>query len=356
MVSTRTGAELDEEATDPAYWSRQLRETVRFADAVTFLAHQGVAAFVDISPDGVLTSMVTDALPDTAAATPVVSTLTKDPAEPVALLNTAAALDVAGAARIDWPTVLADALTPIELQTAIAGVELPTHAFARTRYWLDMSGGGAYRTSDPAAAHSAGSHEATEFEDNPWRERLLAASSAKRADLLLGLVRDQVRRILGHAGADSDAAAAAASDAAAEEVDVDRGLLELGFSSVTGVELSRRLSAATGLRLPATLIFDHGTVAAIVKQLVALTADADPLGAVATAADFERLERSLATPSAERSERERVTAGLERLLRLWRPDDRPADGGGPDLRSAGVDEVLSFIRDDLGLDDALGGP
>ncbi|MFD0634942.1 SDR family NAD(P)-dependent oxidoreductase [Catenulispora yoronensis] len=360
LVSTLTGLELDDQATDPGYWVRQLREPVRFADAVTFLARRGVAAFVDVSPDGVLTSMISGALPEEAAETPVVPTLSAEVPEPVALLHAAAALDVVGAARIAWPTVLAEQSQPAELETEIAGIELPTHAFARTRYWLAMSGGG-HANPHLAATMSAETtdHDDSQSDDHPWRERLFAASSAQRTDLLLSLVRDQVQRLLGYA---------------AEEIDVDRGLLELGLSSVTGVELSRRLSTATGLRLPATLIFDHGTVAAIVKQLTALVADAadaadttpgSPGHGVATAADFERLERALATPSAERSERERVTAGLERLLRLWRSDDGRADGalsdpgrpdgGLPDLRSAGVDEVLSFIRDDLGLDDALDG-
>jgi hypothetical protein len=121
------------------------------------------------------------------------------------------------------------------------------------------------------------------------------------------------------------------------------------------------LSEATGLSLPATLIFDYGTAAAIVRHLAVRTGEAKGGGA-ATAADFDRLERALSVPSGERGERERVAAGLERLLRLWRPAvpdaaDLAGDtaGGLDDLESADADEVLSFIRKDLGLDGAVDG-
>ncbi|MFD0634935.1 SDR family NAD(P)-dependent oxidoreductase [Catenulispora yoronensis] len=129
LVSTLTGVELSGEAIDPTYWVRQLREAVRFGDAVTFLAAQGAAVYVDVSPDGVLTSMISNVLAEPAT---VVPTLRKDVDEPLALTRTAAALHAAGL-RIKWPDVIANGADLAQLNP----VALPTYAFEHTRYWLD---------------------------------------------------------------------------------------------------------------------------------------------------------------------------------------------------------------------------
>ncbi|WP_324195061.1 acyltransferase domain-containing protein, partial [Nocardia cyriacigeorgica] len=50
LVSTVTGARVDHEMTDPAYWVRQVRDTVRFADAVTTMAELGVTRFAEVGP------------------------------------------------------------------------------------------------------------------------------------------------------------------------------------------------------------------------------------------------------------------------------------------------------------------
>ncbi|MGC7097552.1 SDR family NAD(P)-dependent oxidoreductase [Amycolatopsis lurida] len=100
-------------------------------------------------------------------------------------------------------------------------------------------------SSRPAAAESAG--------QAPAERSLTALPEAERADALLELVRTQVAGVLGHDGAQAIAPGSVFS--------------EIGFDSLSAVELRNRLNAATGLRLTATLVFDYPTPRALAEHI-----------------------------------------------------------------------------------------
>ncbi|WP_159054465.1 polyketide synthase dehydratase domain-containing protein, partial [Streptomyces dysideae] len=123
VVSNVTGAlATHEELTSPDYWVRHVRDAVRFADAVPALQAQGVTAFLELGPAGVLTALGQECATDDALFVPF---LRADVPEARAAVTAVGRLFAAGV-----PAGLA-ALAPGGRR-----VDLPTYAFQRDWYWL----------------------------------------------------------------------------------------------------------------------------------------------------------------------------------------------------------------------------
>ncbi|MFD7342667.1 type I polyketide synthase, partial [Streptomyces violascens] len=178
-------------------------------------------------------------------------------------------------------------------------------------------------------------------------QRLVGLTTSQRERALIDLVRSEIADVLGHADHES--------------IDAERAFKLLGFDSLTAVELRNRLNTATGLRLPATLIFDHPTPAALAAHLsaeVSETPVAQPQVARRVVAD-----RSVTEPIAIVGMACRFPGGVTSPEDLWRlvaegvdavgewPDDRGWDLEklyDPDPEQVGT----SYTRNGGFLDDA----
>ena len=137
VVSNLTGqVATGDELCAPEYWVRHVRETVRFADGIAAVRDQGVTAFVELGPDGVLSAMAAESLPAEALTVPL---LRKDRDEESAALAALSRLHVNGVG-VDWAGLFEG--------TGARRVDLPTYAFQHERFWPAVS----TRTGDVRAA------------------------------------------------------------------------------------------------------------------------------------------------------------------------------------------------------------
>jgi pimaricinolide synthase PimS1 len=138
VVSSVTGALVDRELCSPEYWVRNVRDTVRFSDAICALEAAGANRFLELGPDAPLTAVVPQSLtvaPDSAVC---VAALRRDVPEDVAIANALATLHVRGVSP-DWAA-------HFQARGAIP-IALPTYDFQRERFWLAASSGAGDLTS-----------------------------------------------------------------------------------------------------------------------------------------------------------------------------------------------------------------
>ncbi|MDT0615392.1 type I polyketide synthase [Streptomyces sp. DSM 40712] len=236
-----------------------------------------------------------------------------DPAEGRALFDRATADERAAlvALPVNLAAVRAQARVPVLLSTLAAGgrpISRPT--------------AGEISTQDQLA------------------DRLTEMTDREQEQLILSLVRADVAAVLGRTDPDG--------------IDADRAFQEMGFDSLTAVELRNRLSAVTGLRLSPTLVFDHPSPSALTTYLrERLTPqEADSQQVVLEVLDqLEGLLPMLGDDAWSTTVSSRLRALMGRI-ETAAAGEAGAEEDDVDaaeaLASASVDEIFSFIDNELG--------
>jgi polyketide synthase 12 len=168
--------------------------------------------------------------------------------------------------------------------------------------------------------------------------RLAALSPAGQDEAVRQIVLAQAALVLGLAGP--------------EAADAGRSFRELGFDSLTAVELRNRLNALTGLRLPATVVFDYPTPATLASYIRTELdgAHSEETTILLAFSGLEKLESSLDMLIENAAARVRVALRLKGILAALSAADDAAGGWLADkIQSASDDDIFDFIDNQLGV-------
>jgi acyl carrier protein len=183
----------------------------------------------------------------------------------------------------------------------------------------------------PRSASAAGGAEAGRL----LRQQLNALVESDRDRILLNLVRTHAAAVLGHSSADA--------------VGAGRAFKELGFDSLTALELRNRLNAATGLKLPATLAFDYPTPA-VLSDFIKKEIGYEQVSAGSAALDeISKLEKLVKGVPSGDGARTALAARVKALLFTLESDhDATAgDAADNDLKAATAENIFDLLDNEL---------
>ncbi|MGW0244893.1 SDR family NAD(P)-dependent oxidoreductase [Micromonospora chalcea] len=162
-------------------------------------------------------------------------------------------------------------------------------------------------------------------------DRLAAMPASRREQTLADLVYTEVAAVLGH---ESGAT-----------LDPVRPFRDLGLDSLTAVELRNRLGAATGLRLSATMVFEHPTPAELLAFLRGELIGAEPTPAESLHAELDRLDEAFGALDVPDADRAALVTRLRALV-TRHGGEAPAQEA---IVAATDDEMFALIDREIGV-------
>ncbi len=237
LYSTVTGATIEGEALHSAYWARNMRDPVRFAQAVAAAFGDGNKLFLEIGPHPVISPHVARCFAAEKQEGVATFTLRRAGGERRAMLDALGTLYIRGLDP-DWKAV-----QPTEARYA----SIPTYPWQRVRHWVE---GAPPLERAPAQRVEPGQRE--DAASRPSLDALRAAPPDERRERLEHLVREELARVL-----------------RVDPSQLDRSGLfyGYGFDSLMGIELRSRLETALGLKLSIADIMGHPRLDALAQRL-----------------------------------------------------------------------------------------
>ncbi|WP_188114305.1 SDR family NAD(P)-dependent oxidoreductase, partial [Streptomyces apricus] len=240
--------------------------------------------------------------------------------------------------------LLGEALTDGETHLVAGDFDWPrfaeTYTFARPRPLVRALPEAAAALAVHDGSEPAGSGPGPGSGDPALVARLAALPEAEREPALVRLVNEQVAQVLNY------------DDPA--EIGKDRAFKDLGMDSMTAIDLRNRIGATVGVLLPATLVFDHASPAALARHLRMELFDGGPGTVEGVLADLARLEATMTALPPEEITRTRLPARLQSLISRLTESTDATDGTdtaavADRLQGASAADVLAFIDKELGV-------
>ncbi|UCH95826.1 MAG: aminotransferase class III-fold pyridoxal phosphate-dependent enzyme, partial [Candidatus Aminicenantes bacterium] len=205
----------------PSYWTEHLVKPVNFSGAIQAMINHGYGIFLEISPHPILTQSIKEILEAAGQEEGLaLGTLKRDEDEKQELFNCFARLALAGCAV---PEEKLDQADKQRLQLSIAAL-------------------------------TGNAQDSQDSQEPGMVKKLKKGARGKQEELILERVQQAIRQVLNR-----------------EEIrlaDVHLGFFEMGFDSMTAIQLSETLAHGLGLSLPTTLIFDYPDIRSVTKYLV----------------------------------------------------------------------------------------